>query len=1167
MEPRYLQNVLERAAEIAPSSTVKIYPAGETTTPVELTYAGLLEKARRSAQFLKSIPDFKIGTPIIVYLDDHVETIVWMWAVLLADGVPSVISPFSPIADQRHIQIQSLVDTLETKFCITRKSLRDLFANEPRLTLHFVESLNQRAQEYISISESDSLNININYDLVSSDKTQQAQKYFSNPVRDDDLAMLMMTSGSTGNAKAVRLNHKQLIASIKGRVNLAKLSPEDSYFNWVGFDHVASLSETMFQAFWLGVDQVHTSPMNMIPNPMLYLDYMSQYKVARSFAPNFLLAKLAAAIKTAEEKQPDIGQIKKWDFSHLKFLSSGGEANQLQLVASLEKFFSKYGAPPATIKSGWGMTETSAFMTYQIRQTAFDDSACEPNSEALADQLLPVGPWIAGSEVRIKGENGIAVYDGSDPNFVGALEVRGDVILNGYYNNDAANKKSFDEEGWFDTGDQASIDADGNLVMIGRAKDILVVNGVNHLPQDIEHAIISISPVFASLKRNICFPFRARNAASEGICIIYLAPMGLSEKPALLYEIHTKIFQTVIKQTGCPPEIIGLDTEEFIPVSTLGKVSRAKMRSMYEAGMFTLSGKMYKSLIDKYRLTNKKAVVPLTEPAEFQLRQIWADVLDVADVESIGKTDSFLSLGGDSFNAIRLVQMARESGLGLTIMGIFNSTDLASMATSMTDLEDEPEEVADEYVPSPFELLPAGVTPERVYESVREQCRLQPEDFTIEDAFPCTSFQEKLTAEIRKDKQSFTPTFVFELNSDINMPRFRQAWNRTIQACDTLRTRTIVIDGRLLQVHLQGKATNIWEDLETGEDSPQDVRAAIERARSGTVASDGAHQSKLSIFTAADGRHYLIWTISHVVFDGWATYLVLSKLRSFYDVGSEDNAAPGFNSFNRFIDYTQTIDQEASKAYWSKELEGARETTFPPGKVQGDFENGPIDFNSMDFLTKHITFSRASGLTVTSATLLRAAWGLVIAHQDNADDVSFLMLLSGRQAPVSAMDSMVGPSIAYAPIRIRMNRQQPILEFLQGVQAQALEMIEHDQYGLDKISEIHEGARKACRFRSMSLVQPASISNVFETAASAMNLASPVHTGVTPIFGGHFDVPLVSELKVNDNKSATFNLVFDTNTINKAKAQEVLDQMGTIVSQLANQGDNSMLLGDLSFAC
>jgi acyl-CoA synthetase (AMP-forming)/AMP-acid ligase II len=107
----------------------------------------------------------------------------------------------------------------------------------------------------------------------------------------------MLTSGSTGNPKAVCLRHGQIISSLVGKATYHQTGHNDVFLNWIGMDHVANLTEIHLHAIALGAEQIHVPAVDLLANPLLFLDLIDRHRVSYSFAPNFFLASVKKALE------------------------------------------------------------------------------------------------------------------------------------------------------------------------------------------------------------------------------------------------------------------------------------------------------------------------------------------------------------------------------------------------------------------------------------------------------------------------------------------------------------------------------------------------------------------------------------------------------------------------------------------------------------------------------------------------------------------------------------------------------------------------------------------------------------------------------------------------------------------------------------------------------
>jgi acyl-CoA synthetase (AMP-forming)/AMP-acid ligase II/thioesterase domain-containing protein len=611
-----LQDILSAVATSGRQRCLRLYPLGNTSTPTEVSYTALHAQAQHNSLIVRSLTGFKEGRPVLLHTDDHWDTILWFWAILLANGLPVLSSPFSNVDDQRHKHIHGLSSLLESPICITRSKFISQFGHDHTLQLHTIESLRD---------------IYSPLDLAAATRVRARYnghvKYGSGKAP----AMLMLTSGSTGNAKAVSLTHNQLLAAISGKASVRPLPAGRPFLNWIGLDHVASLVEIHLQAMWLGVDQVHVHASDIVTSPRKFLDLLDRHQVSRSFAPNFFLAKLVATVPADAT----------WDLSNLTVLASGGEANDVQTCVASSALFEKHGACRNVVTPGFGMTETCA--------GAIFNTDCPDYDVKHGRSVACLGRCMKGIEMRVTVPGSRAKL--APRNTPGDLEVRGEVVFDGYYRNPEANAEAFTWDGWFRTGDQAAIDSVGNLRMIGRAKDVIIINGVKFALADMQ---TSLEEALGSrVARIVVFPKRA--AHTEQIVVAYLPkqqPIPVED----MAEIDELVGQACMVATASSPVIfaLGQTSVDMLPMSALGKISRAKMRTLFEEGMFTKDVDLYCQATKRFKekRQQRSRLLPVTN-AEASLIDDFAETVGI-EPKTIGVDTPVFELGFTSMDLIKL---------------------------------------------------------------------------------------------------------------------------------------------------------------------------------------------------------------------------------------------------------------------------------------------------------------------------------------------------------------------------------------------------------------------------------------------------------------------------------------------------------------------------------
>uniref|UniRef100_A0A8H7KDX2 Carrier domain-containing protein n=1 Tax=Bionectria ochroleuca TaxID=29856 RepID=A0A8H7KDX2_BIOOC len=520
---------------------------------------------------------------------------------------------------------------------------------------------------------------------------------------------------------------------------------------------------------------------------------------------------------------------------------------------------------------------------------------------------------------------------------------------------------------------------------------------------------------------------------------------------------------------------------------------------------------------------------------EFQLRDLWAQVLRI-DANDIGRHDSFLKAGGDSVSAIKLVTIARQSGLSLDVGTVFRDPRLSAMSAAATPMKEESKKDLD-----PFILM--GDDAERALVEAVAKCGLR-DASQVDDIFPCTAFQTGLMALTVKEPGSYIAHHSFRLPKQVDVEAFKSAWERTMELCSNMRTRIVQFQGTAVQVIVNGSCT--WEELDFNPSS-----SSKSDGLGKVTMTYGEPLNRYCLHKDQDGITYFLWLSHHTVFDGWTMRVVMDSFHRLY----RNEPVPRNGLYNSFIEYTLRASEEANKAFWERQLDGARRASFPPKPTSGAGET--------HMFNKQLLFAESRKGNITRATVLRAAWALVLARYSDTNDITFAASVSGRNAPVTGIENIPGVMVATVPIRVRMDPEQLVSRFLEEIQNQSTEMMAYEQFGLEKIAKVSADAKEACDFSSLAVVQP--VQQLHIAKSDSGELLIPVvneNEGMQSSLQGYFTYPLVMQCALDDNE-VDLSLIFDAKTLQTAQIEAIANQFEHVMQGLL-ENNSQKRLGDLS---
>ena len=591
-----LITLLENAANSQAICT--FFPTAKT-----VTYLQLYHQAQAKAPLIANLVTQchkSISPVVLLHFDSMEDSITWFWAAIVAGVSPAISTPLPVNPNQRKKHLSHLAKLLEQPLVLTTTSLWHEIKDTENFTISTIEQ------------------------LVEMHKTAPSAPA-QHLGRDISPKILMLTSGSSGNAKAVELEAAQIITAIRGKSKLLESDKNDVFLNWIGFDHVANLTECHLHAMYLCADQIHVPARDIISDPWLFLSITNRWRVTASFAPNFFLSSL---LQTVENTTISSSLL---DLSCLRRVTSGGEGNVVETATRLTNALRRFGARDDIINPGFGMTEICA--------GAIQNRQCPAYDVQKEYEFTSLGTPIENLRMRIMRDNG----DVAESNEIGTLQISGPVVFKKYHNNPQATADAFTSDGWFVTGDKAFINEDGSLCLSCRDSDVINLNGIKYSPQEIEMALeeareeFGITPSYTAT-----FSVRPHNAAREEICVLYHPTFALDDVDARI-KAAKEITRIVAERTSARPKHIIPLPKEALPKSALGKLSRAKLRAAFEKAEF----QQYEDRLNSEIKERKQALhkEPSTDKEKLVFEELSAMLMTESKDQCISVNDSIFDFG------------------------------------------------------------------------------------------------------------------------------------------------------------------------------------------------------------------------------------------------------------------------------------------------------------------------------------------------------------------------------------------------------------------------------------------------------------------------------------------------------------------------------------------
>jgi thioester reductase-like protein len=534
-EPVTLGDALYRAVRNTPGELVlHVHP--EAAAHVQ-TYRELLSDAEKILAGLVR-DGLRPGDIVLFQLEETKDFVPAFWACILGGLVPAPL-PIPPTFRQPNAALSRLRQAWE-------------LLGRPMV-------LTQEEQAEALAELSGKVPSQPSRVLVLNQLRREPAGFVEHRGKGDDLAILILTSGSTGSAKAVMLSHRAVLSMCAGTVQRNGFTPQDVSLNWIGLDHVGALVPHVVMPVYLGCRQVHAPTRPVLEDPLRWLDWLSRYRVSIAWAPNFVYGLLNDRAERIAEGS--------WNLAALRFLINAGEPVVIATARRFLKILEPHRLPETAMHPAFGMSETCSGITWSDRFPPEVDT-----------QFVELGSPIPGASLRIVNDQGTIVDEG----VIGRLQIRGPSVMSGYYRAPELSRSTLLEGGWLETGDLGML-RDGRLTLTGREKDVIIINGVNYPNHAIEAAVEEVEGVEPSW--TAACAVRTSNEEAEQLAIVFHPRGGEPEVDpprALIQRIRERVTRTI----GVDPSLILPLTREAIPKTAIGKIQRAQLGRAIQDGEF-----------------------------------------------------------------------------------------------------------------------------------------------------------------------------------------------------------------------------------------------------------------------------------------------------------------------------------------------------------------------------------------------------------------------------------------------------------------------------------------------------------------------------------------------------------------------------------------------------
>lgn len=822
----------------------------------------------------------------------------------------------------------------------------------------------------------------------------------------DGISHVLFTSGSTGQPKGVPLTHRGLL----------RLFLNNNFWNVQPGERVSQISNMSFDgasievwgALFNGGCLVIT-PQETLLDPLALGRFWREQHIDHVYIPTALFH-LAATL------QPQI-------FRNLRTVLFGGEAGSPQAVRQVLA----QGQAPRIINL-YGPTETTVAATFYICNHLAQDAL-----------TLPIGKTLSGSEVFILDEQQQIVPIG----VAGEIYLAGDGLSPGYLNRPDLTAERFmpvslpgrPPRRMYRTGDRGRWTEDGNIEYLGRLDTQVKLRGYRIELSEVENAALQYPAVYQAaalarddpgVGRRLALYIALRSSAGEVQAEVQALRQSLGER--LPVYMLPGIIQVV----------------ERMPLNPNGKVDHAALLALppqMGAGGDAAAGQLPQNDLERL------------------LAGVWQDIFGMPRVN---RDANFFDLGGHSLLAVRLTALVNELlGLNAPLRTIMETPRLADYAQALRVLSGQPDELEGQAglvleilslsEDEAEERLDAGGAAASPLPAAQPPAE-------IEDEFPLSHIQAGMLFAIHDEPQArrFILQWVTDLYEEVDAPLLRRAWQQVIDHHVTHRSSFHLVE---MAQRVHRHATVDWMEADWRGAPEAELEARFDEFlrsdRQAGVDVTRAPAFRVALFRLADKHYRMVRSSSHLIHDGRSSVLIYKQVFGFYDAlrRGESYAFDPTPSYREYVAWLEAQAEMSSlpgsqaRRFWQSMLGGVT----LPSPLPYDRRPAPAPAPSGPMLParreRRLTLLQSDGVGqaaqsqgVSLNILAQAAWALTLSRLTNRRRVVFGAPRACRRGSCAQAEWMVGPLVNTLPLRVEVDPQARLDQFLGRLQAAWREM-------------------------------------------------------------------------------------------------------------------------------
>lgn len=680
-------NIVAILQKRSTETSKKIVFVKDSQNEVHVTYSELLKNAAQILAFLQQ-QNIKAGNELLIQVEDEQAYLSVFTACLLGN---IIAVPLATGSQDEHIRkIRNVWGKMSNPYLVADKKIfKRLEAFYTRENAAWWNDAGERL-------------------FVLPDVLPETATAINTGAQPGDIAYLQFSSGSTGDPKGVEITHSNVLHNTDGMLNSSRSHADETIVSWLPLTHDMGLVGCFFCGILGNLNTVILPTSLFIKKPLIWMEKVDAHRGNISFSPNFGYKYFLQEWQT---KQRNIT----WNLDCLRIIYNGAEQISHRIIQDFITSLEQYGLNQNCMLPGYGLAE--ATLTVSIHnpgtpvetinisrdKTNIGDAIEISGDETKSITFVSCGKAIENMQVRICDDQHNTLAE----NWVGHVQIGGACITGGYYGQ--KEYPLFSPDRWLITGDIGFVH-EGNLYITGRQKEMIIINGMNFYPYDIEKMLEVADPKLFALTKVAATSVMPEGNTEEKL-VVFVLWRGGSELFVPIAEVARK---TILKHLGLV--VYDVVPVKRIPKTTSGKLQRKKLAAEYIV-----------SLKENLTAQPEQQSVPLQEQSFMQL--IRQEITRLYGLPHIDTRQSFTELGFDSLRSTELINSLNNklhTQLNPTIVFEYPTIELLARYLVKTGAQNHDEPVKEQHRQNLFEpvaiigmsgIFPGGADdPEKLWE-------------------------------------------------------------------------------------------------------------------------------------------------------------------------------------------------------------------------------------------------------------------------------------------------------------------------------------------------------------------------------------------------------------------------------------------------------------------